>query len=155
MESDIEIRPADIQSGEAANLIAALNAELLQQYPEPGATHFRLDPHEVTEARGAFVIAYADGEAIGCGAVRLIDEETAEIKRMFVVPAARGRGISKQILLRLETEGRRLGARKLVLETGERQNEAMALYGRTGFVRVPPFGEYVDSPLSICMAKQL
>src|ERR1700736_1506381 len=153
--SEIEIRRADIGCDDAVGLITVLNAELSRQYPEEGATHFRLDAHEVVEGRGAFLIAYAGGKAVGCGAVRLLDGETAEIKRMFVIPDARGRGISKQILLGLESEGRRLGARKLVLETGERQVEAMALYRRGGFERIPAFGEYVDSPLSVCMAKEL
>jgi GNAT superfamily N-acetyltransferase len=153
--TEVEIRRADIGSAEAAKLIAALNAELSAQYPEEGATHFRLAPGEVMEGRGAFLIAYLAGKPIGCGAIRLLEPETAEIKRMYVVPDARGHGISKQILAALEAQSCRLGVQKLLLETGERQISAMALYNRAGFVRIPSFGEYVNSPLSVCMAKQL
>jgi putative acetyltransferase len=154
-ETHVEIRRSEINSATATTLIAALNAELSKQYPEEGATHFRLDSEEVVEGNGAFLIAYAEGEPIGCGAIRRLDPEMAEIKRMFVVPKARGLGISKKILLALEAEGQRLGVRKLLLETGERQIEAMALYRRAGFIRIPLFGEYLNSPLSVCMAKEI
>jgi putative acetyltransferase len=151
----VQIRREDINSTVGANLITGLNAELSQRYPEEGATHFRLDPDEVVEGRGAFLVAYVGEKPIGCGAVRQLDAERAEIKRMFVIPEARGQGISRIILEALEMESRRLGVRQLVLETGERQAEAMALYSRAGFARIPPFGEYVDSPLSVCMRKEL
>ncbi|WP_437818266.1 GNAT family N-acetyltransferase [Sorangium sp. So ce1078] len=67
----------------------------------------------------------------------------------------RGRGVARAVLAALEEEARRLGVTRLVLETGERQPEALALYSRTGFRRIPPFGEYVDSPLSVCLEKLL
>ena len=85
----------------------------------------------------------------------MLDADTAEIKRMYVAPGARGRGIGWMILDSLQTEARRLGARRLVLETGERQPEAVALYTRAGFARIPAFGEYIGSPLSVCMTKTL
>src|SRR4029077_17212677 len=119
------------------------------------ANHFRLDPEEVAEGQGAFLAAYAGGRAVGCGAVRRIDPGTAEIIRKFVRPDARGRGLGRFLLAALEGEALRLGARRLLLETGDRQPEALALYERAGFARIPPFGEYVGSPLSVCMAKDL
>ena len=108
----VEIDRADLRSADAAGLIAALNAELSAIYPEAGATHFRLDPDEVGEGRGAFVIARVAGVPVGCGAIRRLDADNAEIKRMYVVPAQRGRGISRRVLERLETEARGLGVRK-------------------------------------------
>ena len=81
--------------------------------------------------------------------------DVAEVKRMYVRTAARGRGIGGAILVALETEARVLGVSRLVLETGVRQPEALALYRRFGFDVIPPFGEYVESPLSVCMAKDL
>ena len=153
--SEIRIKREDVTSPTAADLITALNAELKKQYPEEGATHFRLDPEEIVEGRGGFFIAYADAKPVGCGAIRKLNADTAEIKRMFVVPEARGKGLSKQILSALEQEGRRLGVRRIVLETGDRQIEAVALYERAGFTRIPLFGEYLNSPLSVCMAKDI
>jgi len=149
------IRRADISQSDAQSLIAALNAELSARYPEPGATHFRLDADEVAEGRGAFLVAFMATRPVGCGAVRRIDSSMAEIKRMYVVPGARGKSIGRRILFALEDEARNLGATRLVLETGGRQPEALALYARAGFVRIPAFGEYVGSPWSICMEKTL
>jgi putative acetyltransferase len=151
----IDIRRTEIASPTVQQLILALNAELEDMYPEEGANHFRLDLEEVADGRGAFLVAYVNGQPVGCGAVRRNDREVAEIKRMYVVPEARGRGIARQVLLALEAEARRLGVSRLVLETGVRQAEALTLYRRAGFVEIPLFGEYVDSPLSVCMEKSL
>jgi GNAT superfamily N-acetyltransferase len=87
--------------------------------------------------------------------VRRIDAETAEIKRMYVAPTSRGKRIGRRILLALERVAERLGASRIVLETGQRQPEALALYRRSGYVDIPLFGEYVGSPLSVCLEKRL
>jgi GNAT superfamily N-acetyltransferase len=154
----IEILRADVLSQVARQLIDALNAELTERYPEDGANFFRLDAEEVAEGRGAFLVAYMAGNPVGCGAVRRDDQKVAEIKRMYVAPAARGQGVGRRILSELEAEARRLGARRLVLETGPRQPDAIALYSGAGFLKIPLFGEYLNSPhpeLSVCMAKEL
>src|SRR6476661_943511 len=109
------VRREELTSSVAAGLIRELNAELSGLYPEPGATHFRLAPEEVADGRGAFVVAYDDGIPLGCGAVRQLDQATAELKRMYVAPAARGQGIGRALLDQLEQEARRLGIRRLVL----------------------------------------
>jgi GNAT superfamily N-acetyltransferase len=151
----IEIRREEISSPVAAALILALNAELAAVYPEPGANHFRLDADEVAESRGAFFVACQDGRPVGCGAIRRLDAESAEIKRMYVERGTRGRGVGRALLAAIEAEARRLGVRSLVLETGERQTEALRLYSRAGYVEIPRFGEYVASPLSLCMRKDI
>lgn len=92
---------------------------------------------------------------MGCGALRRVDKDTAEIKRMYVDPHARGLGIGRALLIALEAEARQLQARNLVLETGKRQREALGLYESAGFARIPAYGEYVGCPLSICMGKQI
>ncbi len=150
---DLVIERSDIRSSTALALIAALNAELTGLYPEEGATHFRLDAQEVAHGRGAFLIACRAGVPIGCGAVRRIDERQAEVKRMYVSPVERGHGVGRALLAALEAQARRLGLTRLVLETGTRQAVAIALYESAGFSRIAPFGEYVGSPLSVCMAK--
>ena len=96
-----------------------------------------------------------DREPVGCGALRRIAEATGEIKRMYVRHTARGNGVGRVILTALEDEARQLGMKRLVLETGVHQLEAMALYERMGFARIEPFGEYVESRVSVCMGKQL
>lgn len=134
----------------------ALNAELAHRYPEPGATHFRLDSDEVLPGRGAFVIARTEQRLpVGCGAIRRMDAGTAEIKRMYVIPKHRSMGAGRAILEKLEHVALELGVTRIVLESGVRQPEAIALYEHSGFVKVPLFGEYVGSPLSVCMEKAL
>lgn len=152
----LSISRADLADADVLSLIAELNAELAAMYPEPGANHFRLDADEVAGGRGALLIARLDGAPVGCGAVRLIEPGTAEVKRMFTRPAARGRGVGRALLAALESEARALAVHRLVLETGIRQHEALALYEKCGFARIPPFGEYVASAsTSVCMEKHL
>jgi GNAT superfamily N-acetyltransferase len=153
--TEIDVRRADISSPLAQQLISALNAELDNRYPEEGANFFRLDAEEVADGRGAFLVATIDGRAVGCGAVRRIEPHMAEIKRMYVAPEVRGRGVGRQLLVSLEAEARRLGVRRLVLETGPRQPEALALYRGAGYVEIPLFGEYIGTEFSVCMAKDL
>ena len=153
--TELEFRREDLTSTIATALIGALNAELVELYPEEDSNHFRLDQEEVAEGRGAFLVCYGNGQPVACGAIRRLDAEVAEIKRMFVEPGSRGRGIGKRLLTALEAEARRLGVTRLVLETGVRQPEALLLYARAGFVRVPGFGGYAGSPLGVCLAKEL
>jgi GNAT superfamily N-acetyltransferase len=145
----------DILSPTARTLIESLNAELSATYPEQGACHFRLDADEVAEGRGAFMVATRLQKPIGCGAVRRIEPAMGELKRMYVAREERGRGVGHAILAALESEARKLHISRLVLETGIRQLQAIALYQRYGFSRIEPFGEYTTSPLSICYAKEL
>jgi GNAT superfamily N-acetyltransferase len=137
-------------------LINSLNAELNALYPEPGANHFQLSTEEVTDGRGTFLVVYRDGTPVGCGALRLLDADTAELKRMYVSPTARGRGLGRRLVAALEAEARALGVRRLVLETGVRQTAALALYRGTSFHPIPLYGEYRFSPeTSVCLGKDL
>ena len=164
-QNALDIAPEPLTSDVAAALIIDLNAELSALYPEPGATHFRLDPSEVATGAGIFVVARWHGRPVGCGAlrrirnpdlVREVGPNAGEIKRMYVAPDSRGRGIGRAVLDRLEAEARTLGVSRLVLETGTRQIEAIALYRRAGFTEIPAYGEYVLSPgTSVCMLKTL
>ena len=154
-EPALTIAVEPITSPAAQALIAALDADILERYPNPDDNFFELSAEEVAIENGAFVIARVNGRAIGCGAVRRIDATTAEIKRMYVAPDARGQGVSRKILAVLEAEAARIGVTRLVLETGDRQVEAVALYLRAGFKRIPRFGEYIDAPLSVCFGKDL
>jgi GNAT superfamily N-acetyltransferase len=157
MTSDtITIARSELTDEVGRRLIASLNAELSDLYPEPGANHFQLDPAEVTDGRGTFLVVYRGGTPVGCGALRRLDIDTAELKRMYVSPVERGKGLGRRLLAALEAEARALGVRRLVLETGVRQGAALALYRATGFQPIPLFGEYCLSPeTSICLGKDL
>lgn len=154
-DATLTIAAEPLGSAEAQALIAALDADILERYPNPDDNFFDLAPGEVAPEHGAFVIARANGRAVGCGAVRRIDATTAEIKRMYVAPEARGRGLARGILALLEAEAARLDATRLVLETGDLQVDAIALYRAAGFHGIPRFGEYADAPLSVCFGKDL
>ena len=150
----VRMTRADLHSPEATALIGALNLELSGAYPEPGATHFGLDPADVAPGRGAFVVAYQDDRPVACGAVRLIDPGTAELKRMYVMPEVRGSGFGRRLVETLEEEAVGLGATRVVLETGIRQTVAIALYARCGYTPIPLYGEYTASPgTSVCLGK--
>ena len=152
----ITIARAELTADVSRALISALNVELTGAYPEPGANHFGLAPEDVADGRGAFLIVYQNEMPAGCGAVRLLDRETAELKRMYVSPTVRGKGLGRRLVAALENEARTLGVRQLVLETGIRQSAALALYRATGFQPIPLFGEYVMSPnTSICLGKDI
>jgi putative acetyltransferase len=161
----LDVRSEPLTSHVAVVLIAALNAELAARYPEPGATHFRLEPREAAPGSGAFLVARWLDLPVGCGALRwlrapeLIHElgpRVGELKRMYVSPEVRGRGVGRALLARLEGEARNLGLTRLVLETGTRQLEAIALYRSAGFMPISAYGEYAASPgTSVCLAKEL
>ena len=152
----IALERAELTSDASVALILALNAELDALYPEAGANHFRLDPDEVAPGRGAFLLVRHAGAPVGCGAVRRLDAGTAELKRMYVVPELRGKGLGRRLVDALEAEARALGLRHLVLETGTRQLAAMALYRALGFRPIPLYGEYLASPdTSVCLGREL
>lgn len=149
------IAPEPLTSPDVQALIARLNAELTESYPNPEDNFFELRDEQVDGRQGVLLVARVGGEPVGCGALRRLDPATGEVKRMYVAPAARGTGVGARILDELERRARSLGIRRLVLETGERQASAVRLYERAGFARIPCFGEYAAAPLSLCMGKDL
>lgn len=101
-----------------------------------------------------FVLALLDGEAVGCGAIRLW-QDFAEVKRMYVRPPWRGAGVGHQVLSKLETLAKDLGFTNIRLETGIYQLEAMRLYERSGYIKCSPFGDYLASHMSLFYEKHL
>ncbi|WP_185972584.1 GNAT family N-acetyltransferase [Georgenia yuyongxinii] len=131
----------------AALLVAAVD-ELNTRYPEESTSH-DLDP------RARFLVADVEGRAAGCVALVQLERAVGEVKRMFVAPSFRGRGIATRLLAGLEMRARAAGMVRLVLETGVRQPESVALYEKAGFGPVAPYGSHVGSSLSLCFAKDL
>jgi putative acetyltransferase len=154
------LRDEPLDSPVAQQLIAELNAELSRDY-KPEERFHSLAAEEVAEGAGAFVVAWLDGEPAGCGAVRMLSDAgaeggaVAELKRMYVRPFLRGRGLSRRILSELEARAATLGATRVVLETGIYQPAAIALYESSSYAKIPPFGPYVASPTSVCYEKGL
>jgi putative acetyltransferase len=135
----IEVLRADGPTDDVRLLIGELEATLAAEYPPEQRHGVSLDTLFQPHIR--FFTARLDGAPAGCGGVALLSE-FAEVKRMYVRPALRGRGVAQALLARIEAEARAAGLAWLRLETGDRQLAAMRLYEREGFVRCAPFGDY-------------
>lgn len=105
--------------------------------------------------RDVYVIGYGESRPIACGSLRELDGATAEVKRMYVIREHRRNRIARAVLSHLVARARQLGYGRLVLETGDRQTAAMALYESSGFHRIAPFGQYLDDPTSVCFERHL
>ena len=150
--SDIEFRIESPSAPAAVALIAELDRELAATYP--GYPVNGIDAAAFDAGHGVFVLGYVGGVPVATGAFRPY-EGAAEIKRMFVRPEHRGRGLSRKILQFLELEAARRGYRRGVLETGVKQAAAVRLYESTGWTLTAPFGDYDVNPSSRCYAKDL
>ncbi len=140
-------------SPDAQELLAALWRELDELYGNEVPTQ----PSPVGEeaAGAALVVARANGDAIGCGALRPRGDLIAEVKRVYVRPAARRTGAARAIMATLEQLARDRGFNEIWLETGLRQPAALALYESLGYTRIAAFGDYMDDPLSVCYGRRL
>ncbi len=101
------------------------------------------------------VIAFENGYAIGCGAIKTYDTDTMEVKRMYMLPSHRGKGIATSILKELEKWAAELSYTKCILETGEKQPEAIRLYQKNGYNLIPNYGQYENVQESVCFEKNL
>ena len=153
MLSSLVVTVEDPRSLEAAALLAELDGDLLERYPRH-AIH-GVDLCQLENGRGFFVLARLDGRPVGTGAVRILEPGVGEVKRMYVRPEARRRGVARAVLVKLEESARDTGIHTLRLETGTRQPEAIALYEGEGYRPIPCFGEYASDPFSACYEKTL
>ncbi len=146
------IRRTDSSDPDFRELVALLDAELAER---DGDEHpFYAQFNKIDLIRHA-VVATVDGEAVGCGAYKPYEGDIVEIKRMFVRPRGRGKGIAVAILAELERWAREEGYSSAVLETGFKQPEAIRLYEKSGYVRIPNYGQYAGVANSLCMRKDL
>jgi GNAT superfamily N-acetyltransferase len=148
----VQIKQAGYGDPDASRLISEVQQEYVVRYGGPDGTP--VDPAEFTPPSGLFLVGYAGGVPVACGGWRSRGAD-AEIKRMYVAPAARHRGLARQLLAELERTAAAAGHRRIVLETGSAQPEAIALYRSSGYTPVPPFGHYADAPGAIHLGKQL
>ena len=136
----------------ARELVEALCAEMSARYGRPPSP-FSMD--EAATERSVFLVARRGGEPVACGALRPFDADTAELKRMYVVPAARRNGFGRLIIGALERQARAFGYKTILLETGVGQPEAQRLYESCDYTRIPAFGPYIGNPSSVCFQKIL
>jgi putative acetyltransferase len=138
---------------EVIELIADLDA--YQDTLYPAEARYALDLSALKKSNVIFAVARDSGNvAIGCGAV-VVSEKNGELKRMYVRPENRSQGVAQEVLKNLELSAAERGCENLFLETGPYQPEALAFYGKQGYKRTGPFGEYPEHPLSVFMYKAL
>ena len=157
--AELEIRRVGYGHPDALLLIEEVQAEYVARYG--GRDETPLDPVMFEPPDGSFFVGYLDGVPVATGAWRrspvaaLGSARTAEVKRMYVAARARGRGFARRMLAHLEQSAAGHGAEVVVLETGLKQPEAIALYESSGYTPIPGFGHYQDSPTSRCYARRL
>lgn len=153
MSSPLAIGLESPQQGDVLGLIEQLDSYVGQLYPAESNHLLSLEALCRPEVR--FFVARKDGQALGCGALRLDSSGYGEVKRIYVRPQARGHGVGRSILLRIEKEARQASLTCLRLETGIRQEAALELFRVSGYRQRGPFGEYQPDPLSVFMEKRL
>ena len=159
---DFQLRRVPYEHSDAQALIEEVQLEYVARYGGRDASP--VDVAQFDGDGGSFWVGYLDDVPAATGGWRLIhdvapppfpDAGVAEVKRMYVTPAARGRGLARTLLRHLERTARAAGADWLVLETGMVQPEAVALYRSSGYADVPPFGHYACAPLSVHLGRRL
>ncbi|MFG1898392.1 GNAT family N-acetyltransferase [Micromonospora zamorensis] len=143
----IESRP--VTDPEIAALVVAQQRELREA--DGGLDGQVFMPHDDVR----YLAVVVNDRAVACGGLQSLDAETGEIKRMYVRPAYRGRGIARQLVAALEECAFRQGHSVVCLETGTYLPAAIALYTSCGYEQIPVYGEYVSNPFSVCFAKRL
>ena len=133
-------------------LVAALDADRARR---DGAEHAFYHQFNGIAHLNRTVVAYVEGLAVGCGALKEFGHDALEVKRMYTLPDFRGRGVAGRVLRALEQWALEEGFSRCVLETGRRQPEAIALYERYGFARIANFGPYAGVANSLCFEKKL
>ena len=140
-------------TADARALISELEAHLEPLYPRESRHGYSVE--KLIAQAVAFFLIRNDGAPAGCGGIQLFGTDYGEVKRMYVRPQFRGLGLAKLMLNHLTDYARDRGVGLLRLETGIHQPEAIGLYERMGFRRIPPFGEYKEDPLSRCYEKHI
>lgn len=133
-------------------LVKLLDADLAGR---DGADHLFYAQFNTIEKIKHALVAYEDERPVGCGALKPFAPDTMEVKRMYILPESRNKGIAAMILRELENWAREMSFLQCVLETGKRQPEAIALYRKCGYTLIPNYGQYAGVENSLCFRKQL
>jgi GNAT superfamily N-acetyltransferase len=141
-DAGVVIEPADARSAEVTRMVASYLAEIQDGFGHDVSRAAPTSEADFTPPHGQFlVVRDRDGTAIGCCGVRLLDPDTAEVKRMWLHPSTRGRGIGKALLAAVEAAAVELGADRAVLDTNAALTTAISLYRGAGWVDVPPYND--------------
>jgi len=147
------LREVEFDEPEAARLSEAMAAEMAARYGGGGASPASASLFSTPP--GVFLVAELEGRSVGCGGLCLFETGVGEVKRMYVEPEARGRGVARALLRALVAHARGTGLVRVQLETGTEQPESVALYRSEGFTPIPAYGHYRADPRSLCFALDL
>jgi putative acetyltransferase len=148
----ITLQRTDSTNRDFIEFVRALDAELA--FRDGGEHSFYAQFNTIDMIRFV-VVAYEDMRAVGCGAIKEFAPGVMEVKRMYTLPAYRGKGIAAKVLGALESWAAELGCEKCVLETGKRQPEAIALYEKSGYQIIQNYGQYIGVENSVCFEKEV
>lgn len=150
MHPSIRIERTNSNSRDFVFLTQQLDKELKLIY---GQSQEEFDQYNVINDLPTVVVAYINDQPVGCGCFKPFDKKSVEVKRMYVDPTIRGKGVGAMILTELENWAKDLNFTSVILETGTEQPDAVRLYEKMGFEVIPNFEPYVGNDLSICFAK--
>jgi putative acetyltransferase len=146
----IRIKRTDSKNPDFIDLVKNLDADLTER---DGNLHSFYDQFNKIDKIKYVVLAYENSKPVGCGAIKEYEPKTMEIKRMYTSPESRGKGIATKVLTELEIWAVELSYEKCILETGEKQLEAIELYKKNGYKLIPNYGQYAGIENSLCFEK--
>jgi GNAT superfamily N-acetyltransferase len=152
MDSIVKVVKTNSENPDFLLLIKTFDEYLWERYPELKTNYWG---NNIIELNNNLVVIYLDEKPVACGCFKKYDENTIEIKRMFVAPEARGLGLAQRVLLELEHWAKELDYSVSVLETLYKQQEAISLYQKVGYAIVDNYGPYVGLDKSVCMKKEI
>lgn len=148
----IRIARTDSENRDFIELVVRLDADLAERDGEDHSFYAQFNKIDRIQY---VVVAYEDKKPLGCGAIKEYDATTMEVKRMYVTPESRRKGIGAKVLSELENWASELSCEKCILETGKKQPEAIGLYKKYGYKIIPNYGQYADIENSLCFEKQV
>ena len=149
---ELLFKRTDASDGYFRSLVALLDADLAVR---DGADHSFYNQFNKIDAIRHVIVCYANAKPVACGAFKPFNDDSVEVKRMFVLPEYRGKQIGQMLLKELEKWAAELGYKHSVLETGKKQHEAIRLYEKAGYHRIPNYGQYENVENSVCMRKAI
>ena len=148
----LELTRTTSENPHFVELVRHLDAALAENNGEQDAFYSQFNKINMIKH---VVVAYEDGQAVGCGAIKEYEPGVMEVKRMFTLPQSRGKGIAAQVLAELEKWAAELNYSKCILETGLKQTAAIHLYEKSGYRVIPNYGQYAGVENSICFEKRV
>ncbi len=148
----LTIKRTNSDNQDFVELVRQLDADLARKNGEQNSFYAQYNKIDLIQH---VLVAYEDGHAVACGAIKEFEPGVMEVKRMFTLPSQRGKGVASRVLAELERWTAELGYRKCILETGRQMSDAVHLYQKNGYVVIKNYGQYAGVENSICFEKNI